>query len=90
MANRISKYFNSLVLKDTSDYKTIHLTIEGMTCQGCVHNITASLSELDGVKKTKVKLEKKETKIIYDAALISTEPIVQKVEDAGFTVTDIN
>jgi len=54
MVNRISKYFNSLVLKDTSDYKTIHLTIEGMTCQGCVHNINVSLSELDGVKKLRL------------------------------------
>ena len=57
-------------------------TVEGMTCNHCVHHVTMALSEVEGVKDVKVSLVEK-------SALVNSEDSVQfetlkaAVEEAG-------
>ncbi len=58
-------------------------TVEGMTCDHCVHHVTMALSEVEGVKDVKVSLVEK-------SALVNSEDSVQfetlkaAVEEAGY------
>lgn len=58
-------------------------TVEGMTCNHCVHHVTMALSEVEGVKDVKVSLAEK-------SALVNSEDSVQfetlkaAVEEAGY------
>ena len=58
-------------------------TVEGMTCNHCVHHVTMALSEVEGVKDVKVSLVEK-------SALVNSEDNVQfetlkaAVEEAGY------
>jgi diguanylate cyclase (GGDEF)-like protein/PAS domain S-box-containing protein len=60
------------------------ITIGGMSCQGCVKNITGVLSGLDGVASADVSLEAGEAAVAYDANRISREALVSAIDDAGF------
>lgn len=58
-------------------------TVEGMTCNHCVHHVSMALSEVEGVKDVKVSLAEK-------SALVNSEDGVQfetlkaAVEEAGY------
>ncbi len=58
-------------------------TVEGMTCNHCVHHVSMALSEVEGVKDVKVSLTEK-------SALVNSEDSVQfetlkaAVEEAGY------
>lgn len=58
-------------------------TVEGMTCNHCVHHVSTALSEVEGVKDVKVSLAEK-------SALVNSEDSVQfetlkaAVEEAGY------
>ena len=58
-------------------------TVEGMTCNHCVHHLSMALSEVEGVKYEKVSLPEK-------FALVNSEDSVQfetlkaAVEEAGY------
>ncbi len=58
-------------------------TVEGMTCNHCVHHVSMALSEVEGVKDVKVSLVEK-------SALVNSEDSVQfetlkaAVEEAGY------
>jgi copper ion binding protein len=58
-------------------------TVEGMTCNHCVHHVSMALSEVEGVKDVKVSLAEK-------SALVNSEDSVQfetlkaAVEEAGY------
>ena len=60
-------------------------TVEGMTCNHCVHHVSMALSEVEGVKDVKVSLAEK-------SALVNSEDSVQfetlkaAVEEAGYTL----
>ena len=60
------------------------IKIDGMSCQGCVKNITGVLSALPGVSAAEVSLESAEARVSFDAAAVSREALVEAIEDAGF------
>ena len=41
-------------------------TVEGMTCNHCVHHVTVALSEVEGVKDVKVSLAEKSALVNSD------------------------
>ncbi|UOO80772.1 cation transporter [Uruburuella testudinis] len=63
---------------------TITLNIGGMTCGGCVNSVTRVLEALDGVGQANVDLAAAQAEIEYDPAKVSTETLIEAVEDAGF------
>ena len=60
------------------------IKIGGMSCQGCVKNITGVLTGLDGVASADVSLEAAEAKVSFDPAAVSREALLGAIEDAGF------
>ena len=62
------------------------LAIGGMSCQGCVRNITGLLQALPGVAAVEVSLEAGQARISYDAQLSSIAQFTHVIENAGFDV----
>lgn len=60
------------------------IKIGGMSCQGCVKNITGLLSGMAGVTAAEVSLEAGEAKVVYDAGVVARSALLAAVEDAGF------
>nr|MBL8412394.1 heavy-metal-associated domain-containing protein [Dechloromonas sp.] len=60
------------------------IKIGGMSCQGCVKNITGVLTSLAGVASAEVSLEAAEAKVAFDPAALSREALLGAIEDAGF------
>ncbi|MDP3439560.1 MAG: heavy metal-associated domain-containing protein [Azonexus sp.] len=60
------------------------IKVGGMSCQGCVKNITDVLSSLAGVSSAVVSLDAGEAKLVYDPQQVSREVLLTAIEDAGF------
>ncbi len=60
------------------------IKVGGMSCQGCVKNITGVLTGLAGVESAEVALEAGEAKVSYDPAVVGREALKAAIEDAGF------
>jgi len=60
------------------------IKVGGMSCQGCVKNVTSVLTALDGVASAEVSLEAGEARVAYDPARVSRDALRGAVEDAGF------
>ena len=63
---------------------SIVLKIGGMSCQGCVKNLTGVLQALAGVVTVEVSLEKAEARVEFDEAKGKREDLASAVIDAGF------
>ena len=61
--------------------------VDGMSCGGCVKSVTRAVSQLPGVQKVDVSLEKKAATIEYDGAATNPAAIVAAIEAAGFEAT---
>ena len=64
----------------------MNLTVEGISCQHCVHAVKASVGALAGVEGVDVSLEKKIVTVGYDPALVGLPAIKAAIEDEGYTV----
>lgn len=60
------------------------IKIGGMSCQGCVKNITGVLTALAGVASAEVSLEAGQATVAFDALAVSREALLGAIEDAGF------
>jgi len=60
------------------------IKVGGMSCQGCVKNITGVLSGLAGVASAEVSLEAAEARVAFDPATVSRTELLGAIEDAGF------
>lgn len=60
------------------------IKVGGMSCQGCVKNITGVLSAMDGVASAEVSLEAGEARVAFDPAQVSRDALKTAIEDAGF------
>ncbi|MBE0612731.1 MAG: heavy-metal-associated domain-containing protein [Burkholderiales bacterium] len=62
------------------------LNVTGMTCGGCVGNITKALKAIEGVGDIKVSLPTGEVTVQYDQRLASIEQFKSAVRRAGYGV----
>ncbi len=62
----------------------VTIKVEGMSCGGCVKNVTAVLQALAGVEGVQVSLEQAAATVRHDPAKVSVEALRAAVEDAGF------
>jgi copper chaperone len=60
------------------------IKVGGMSCQGCVKNITGVLGRTAGVASAEVSLEAAEAKFLRSAGGGAREALVAAIEDAGF------
>jgi copper chaperone len=64
--------------------ETVHLNIEGMTCEHCVRAIDGRLRKTPGVEVERVVVGAVD--IRYDPARISMDEISEVISDEGYTV----
>ena len=64
--------------------ETSLIAIGGMSCQGCVRNITGVLTALAGVEAAEVSLEVGSASVSFDPQRVSRADLVAAIEDAGF------
>lgn len=62
---------------------TIHLEVQGMTCGGCVKNVTAALRPLTGVSAVDVDLQAGHVTVNGDL-LQGGDPLVLALTAAGY------
>ena len=60
------------------------IKIGGMSCQGCVKNITGVLTGIAGVAAAEVSLEAGEARVTFDPQTVARSALVAAIEDAGF------
>ncbi|KAB2928471.1 MAG: heavy-metal-associated domain-containing protein [Dechloromonas sp.] len=60
------------------------IKIGGMSCQGCVGNISGVLGSMAGVASAEVSLEQAEARVRFDPASVDRAALVAAIEDAGF------
>ncbi|KAJ9589441.1 hypothetical protein L9F63_017344, partial [Diploptera punctata] len=64
---------------------TAVLSVQGMTCTSCTTTIESNISQLEGVEKLAVSLEKGEVYITFQQqSRISPWMIAEKISDMGF------
>jgi len=63
---------------------TIELKIDGMRCENCVSHVEKALKGVSGVSNVDVSLEKKQAVVECDETTVSSELLIQSVEDAGY------
>ena len=60
------------------------IRVEGMSCGGCVRNVTGVLKAVKGVMDASVSLEEAEARVSFDPATVSVETLRQALIEAGF------
>ncbi|WP_374264090.1 heavy-metal-associated domain-containing protein [Zoogloea sp.] len=64
--------------------ENVVIKVGGMSCQGCVRNVTGALSATPGVASVEVSLEAAEARVGYDPAQVSANALRAVIEEAGF------
>lgn len=62
------------------------LKVTGMTCGGCISNVTHALKAIDGVGDVKVSLSAGEATVQYNERLTSPDQLKSAVKGAGYGV----
>ena len=63
-----------------------HFPIQGMTCGNCVRHVEKALTNLSGILKLEVNLEKHEALVEYDSTLVTYEAMASVLKDAGYSM----
>ena len=58
--------------------------VTGMTCGGCISNVTKALKAINGVGDVKVSLSAGEATVKFDERLTSPEQLKSAVQRAGY------
>ncbi len=66
----------------------VMIKVSGMSCGGCVRNVTGVLKALPGVTDAEVSLDEGVAKVSYDPGNVTVEQLRQAVIDAGFDSQD--
>lgn len=62
----------------------VTIKVAGMSCGGCVRNVTGVLKALPGVSDVSVSLDEAQAQVSYDPAQTDVDRLRQAVIDAGF------
>ena len=66
------------------------LKVTGMTCGGCISNVTQALKAIPGVGDVNVSLSAGEATVQYDERLTSPDQLKSAVKGAGYGVDTTN
>lgn len=64
----------------------VTIKVGGMSCQGCVKNVTGVLQALPGVERVEVSLEAARATVVFDPAKVGEAQFRDAIEGAGFDV----
>jgi copper chaperone len=66
--------------------ENVVIGVSGMSCQGCVKNISGVLLALPGVEQVEVSLDAGQARIAYDPEKVGAAQFKDAIEGAGFDV----
>jgi copper chaperone CopZ len=66
------------------------MKVTGMTCGGCISNVTHALEAIDGVGEVKVSLSAGEATVQYDERVTTPDQLKAAVKGAGYGVDATN
>ncbi|EFW99300.1 copper-transporting ATPase 2 [Grosmannia clavigera kw1407] len=69
---------------------TTTVAIEGMTCGACTSSVDGLFKGVDGVLRFNISLLAERAVVTHDPAKLSTEKIVEMIEDGGFGATIVS
>lgn len=64
--------------------KNIIIKIKGMGCQNCVNTVMESLSEIDGINKVNVSLEKELAEVEYDELKVNSDKMIETIKELEY------
>ncbi len=67
---------------------TLTIPVLGMSCGGCVSSVQKAVSQLAGVAEVQAQLEPGQVTVRFDPAALQAATIVERVEDAGYSVPE--
>ncbi len=62
----------------------IIIKIKGMGCQNCVNAVMESLSEIDGINKVNVSLEKELAEVEYDELKVNADKMIETIKELEY------
>ncbi|XP_042261040.1 copper-transporting ATPase 2 isoform X1 [Thunnus maccoyii] len=77
--------FGAKLIEDNAvTHGKLDLTITGMTCASCVHNIESKLTTTKGILGASVALATKKAQIQFDPELLGARDIIKIIQSLGF------
>lgn len=67
--------------------QTVTLSVPGMNCAVCPITVKQALTQVTGVNKTEVGLDKREAKVTFDDAKTGVEDLTRATKEAGYPST---
>ena len=64
--------------------KNIIIKIKGMGCQNCVNAVMESLSEIDGINKVNVSLEKELAEVEYEELKVIADKMIETIKELEY------
>uniref|UniRef100_A0A672T2M1 Copper-transporting ATPase 2 n=1 Tax=Sinocyclocheilus grahami TaxID=75366 RepID=A0A672T2M1_SINGR len=77
----------SVMEENTVQDGVLNLSVTGMTCASCVHNIESKLMRTKGILEASVALATNKAHVKFDPDLIGSRDIVRIIEGLGFGVS---
>jgi copper chaperone len=87
--NNLNAYYRVVLIQPLERGITMQtelMKVTGMTCGGCISNVTHALKTIDGVGDVKVSLSAGEATVQYDERLTSPDQLKSAVKGAGYGV----
>ena len=66
------------------------ISIEGMTCGGCVASVHTATADIDGLENISIELADNQATVTFDDSKTSAEKIASAIDDAGFAAAVVN
>ena len=66
------------------------ITIDGMTCGGCVASVHNATADIDGLDDISIELADNQATVTFDDSKTSAEVIAAAIDEAGFDATVAN
>ncbi|XP_041834465.1 copper-transporting ATPase 2 isoform X2 [Melanotaenia boesemani] len=77
--------FGAKLIEDNAvTHGKLDLTITGMTCASCVHNIESKLTTTKGILGASVALETEKAQIQFDPEVLGARDIIRIIQSLGF------
>ncbi|CAJ1087759.1 copper-transporting ATPase 2 [Xyrichtys novacula] len=77
--------YGSRLIEDSEDTQgRLDLTITGMTCASCVHNIESRLASTKGILGASVALATKKAQVRFDPEVLGARDIIKIIQGLGF------
>jgi periplasmic mercuric ion binding protein len=64
--------------------QTVTLLLPDMNCAACPITVKKALTQVSGVSKVEVRLDRREAEVTFDDAKTSTEALTRATKDAGY------